>query len=88
LYVIEVIITNKENVRDPEGETIHRSLVIRRGFNDVAGIRAGKYLEFRVNKPSCREALEYVKELCYKLRIYNPVVHDIKVRASGSDSCD
>lgn len=85
MYVVEVMITNKKGVRDPEGETIHRDLVIKMGFSDVVGVRSGKYLEFYVNSTSCREAMEYIRELCYRLRIYNPIVHEVKVRASGED---
>ncbi|MCS7108225.1 MAG: phosphoribosylformylglycinamidine synthase subunit PurS [Sulfolobales archaeon] len=88
MYVVEVIITNKGHVRDPEGETIYRDLIIKRGYTNVAGIRSGKYLKFHVQSDSCKAAVEYVKELCYKLRIYNPIVHDVEVRASGQSSCD
>ncbi len=88
MYVVEVVITNKESVRDPEGETIHRELIVKRGFKGIAGVRSGKYLEFHVESDSCRDALRYVKELCYNLRIYNPVVHEVRVRVSGEGSCD
>ncbi|MEM2390102.1 MAG: phosphoribosylformylglycinamidine synthase subunit PurS, partial [Ignisphaera sp.] len=35
MYMVEVVITNKKGVRDPEGETIHRQLILRKGFNSV-----------------------------------------------------
>jgi len=80
LYTVEVIITNKKNVRDPEGETIHRQLILRKGFNSVKSVRAGKYLVLSVESSRPEEAIRLVKDLCEKLRIYNPVVHDIEVR--------
>jgi len=80
IYTVEVIIMNKKSARDPEGETIHRELILKRGFNEVKGVRSGKYLEFLIDSNSPEEALETVKSICSKLRIYNPVVHDIKVR--------
>lgn len=83
MYVVEVVITNKKSVRDPEGETIHRQLVLRKGFDSVKGVRAGKYLLFSVESSSPDEAVELVKSVCEKLRIYNPVVHDIEVRIRG-----
>ncbi|MEM0005535.1 MAG: phosphoribosylformylglycinamidine synthase subunit PurS [Ignisphaera sp.] len=83
MYMVEVVITNKKGVRDPEGETIHRQLILRKGFNSVKGVRAGKYLLFSVESKSPEEAVEIVKTLCEKLRIYNPVVHDIEVEIRG-----
>ena len=80
LFEVEVIITNKKGVRDPEGETIHQKLVLKRGFNLVKGVRAGKYLLFLVEAERESDALDYVRNLCEELRLYNPVVHDIEVR--------
>jgi len=80
IFMVEAIITNKRSVRDPEGETIHRFLVLRRGYNSVKDIRTGKYLLFNVEASSPNKALSKVKEICEKLRIYNPIVHDIEVR--------
>jgi phosphoribosylformylglycinamidine synthase PurS subunit len=80
IHHVEVIITNKKGVKDPEGETIHRYLILRKGYNMVQRVRAGKYLLLTVNAPSEEDAIKMVKEMCEKLRIYNPVVHDIEVR--------
>ncbi|MEM0027521.1 MAG: phosphoribosylformylglycinamidine synthase subunit PurS [Ignisphaera sp.] len=79
-HLIEVIITNKKGVRDPEGETIHKHLILRRGYSMVSRVRTGKYLLLEVNAKNAEEAMKIVKELCEKLRIYNPVVHDIELR--------
>ncbi|MEM1541931.1 MAG: phosphoribosylformylglycinamidine synthase subunit PurS [Ignisphaera sp.] len=81
--MVEVVITNKRTVRDPEGETIHKHLILRKGFNSVKNVRAGRYLLFAVESETPEKALEIVKEICEKLRIYNPVVHDIEVRLRG-----
>ncbi|MEL9997246.1 MAG: phosphoribosylformylglycinamidine synthase subunit PurS [Sulfolobales archaeon] len=83
MYLVEVVITNKRSVRDPEGETIHKELISRRGYANVKDVRSGKYLEFLVDSQTPEEALNYVRDICHKLRIYNPVVHDIKVRLSA-----
>lgn len=79
-HVIEVIITNKKAVRDPEGETIHKQLILRKGFNSIKNVRTGKYLLLHVESDNIDKAIEIVKDMCEKLRIYNPVVHDIEVR--------
>lgn len=83
MYMVEVIITNKKGVRDPEGEAIHKQLILRKGFNSVKGVRAGKYLLLAVESENSDQAVELVKTICEKLRIYNPVVHDIEVRLRG-----
>jgi len=80
MYSIEVLITNRKNVRDPEGETIHKNLVLKHGYKNIVNVRAGKYLLFSVEAQNAENALELVKNLCLKLRIYNPIVHDIEVR--------
>ncbi len=79
MYVVEVVITNKRVARDPEGETIYKDLISRYGFDKVRGVRSGKYLEILVESKSHEEALNYVKDLCSKLRLYNPSVHDVRV---------
>ncbi|QGR17204.1 phosphoribosylformylglycinamidine synthase subunit PurS [Sulfurisphaera ohwakuensis] len=81
LYRVELIITNKEGIRDPEGETIQRYVVSR--FSDkITETRAGKYLVFRVNSSSQQEATELVKKLADEMRLYNPIVHKIEIRAN------
>lgn len=82
-HLVEVIIVNKRGIKDPEGETIHRHLILRKGYKVVQGVRAGKYLLFSIDASSQEEAVKIVKEICEKLRIYNPIVHDIEVRIHG-----
>lgn len=82
-HLVEVIITNKKSVKDPEGETIHKHLILRKGYSEVLNVRTGKYILFSVNAENAEEASRIVKEVCEKLRIYNPIVHDIEVRIRG-----
>jgi phosphoribosylformylglycinamidine synthase subunit PurS len=78
---VNVVISNKEGARDPEGETILRDLVQRSGFGDVTGIRAGKYLRVEVHAADEETAVKLVKKVCDDLRIYNPAAHSIIVEA-------
>jgi phosphoribosylformylglycinamidine synthase PurS subunit len=78
---VNVVISNKEGARDPEGETILRDLVHRSGFGDVTGIRAGKYLRVEVHASDEEAAEKLVKKVCDDLRIYNPAAHSIIVEA-------
>jgi len=83
LYRVGVIVSYRRELRDPEGETIRRDLLQRAGYDRVREVRAGKYLDLLVEAESVEEAVRYVKEMCSKLRIYNPVVHSLEVLALG-----
>ncbi len=83
LYQVEVVITLKKGIRDPEAETIYRHLILRKGFNSIKSVRAGKYLLFSVDAESPEKALEVVRTICERLRIHNPVIHDIEVKIIG-----
>ena len=77
---VEVIVQNKPLARDPEGETIHRNLILKGGYDKVTGVRAGKLLRMTVQAKSGREAEDLVRKLCDDLRIYNPAAHSCEVR--------
>lgn len=79
-YTVEVVVENKPLARDPEGETIHRTLILKGGFEQVKGVRAGKLLRMTVQASSGQEARDIVKKLCDDLRIYNPAAHECQVR--------
>jgi len=84
LYYVELIITNKEGVRDPEGETIQR-YVVNRFTNEILETRAGKYLLFKVNASNQQEAEGLVKKLAEEMRLYNPIIHKIEVKVSRTE---
>src|SRR5205807_594384 len=79
-YVVEVIVENKPLARDPEGETIHQNLILKGGYNQVTGVRAGKLLRMNVEANSPEHARAIVRKLSDDLRIYNPAAHTIQVR--------
>ena len=82
-YIVQVIIENKPYVNDPEGETIHRDLVVKGGYSNVQSIRSAKMLKMVVDSKSEREAEQIVKKLCDELRIFNPVVSNCTVKAAA-----
>jgi phosphoribosylformylglycinamidine synthase subunit PurS len=82
-FTVEVIVENKPLARDPEGETIHHNLILKGGYNQVTGVRAGKLLRMNVNAGSPDQARDLVKKLCDDLRIYNPAAHTCQVRIVG-----
>ena len=83
-YIVQVVIENKPYINDPEGETIHRDLVVKGGYSSVQSVRSAKMLKMVVNARSEKEAEATVKNLCEELRIFNPVVSNCMIKASDS----
>jgi phosphoribosylformylglycinamidine synthase subunit PurS len=82
-FIVQVIIENKPYINDPEGETIHRDLILKGGYSNVQSVRSAKMLKMVVNSKTEVDAEETVKELCQALRIFNPVVSNCTVKATG-----
>jgi phosphoribosylformylglycinamidine synthase subunit PurS len=82
-FIVQVIIENKPYINDPEGETIHRDLVVKGGYPNVQSVRSAKMLKMVVNSKTEGDAEATVKKLCQELRIFNPVVSNCTVRATG-----
>jgi phosphoribosylformylglycinamidine synthase len=80
-----VIIENKPYINDPEGETIHRDLVVKGGYSSVKSVRSAKMLKMVINASSEKEAEKIVQKLCEELRIFNPIVSNCTVKAQSAD---
>jgi phosphoribosylformylglycinamidine synthase subunit PurS len=78
-YLVVVTIENKEQVGDPEGETIKKDLILRRGYSNVESVRSAKCYNIVINTNSEREAKKDVTKLCEELRIYNPIVSNCTI---------
>ncbi|AEB94415.1 MULTISPECIES: phosphoribosylformylglycinamidine synthase subunit PurS [Metallosphaera] len=78
---VELIIINKDGVRDPEGETLKRYVVDEVGKDKVADVRVGKVIVIKVNSSSREEAEKFVTRLAEEKRLYNPIVHKVIVRS-------
>jgi phosphoribosylformylglycinamidine synthase len=82
-FMVQVVIENKPYINDPEGETIHRDLVVKGGYSNVQSVRSAKMLKMVVNSKTESDAEATVKKLCEELRIFNPVVSNCTVKAVG-----
>jgi phosphoribosylformylglycinamidine synthase len=82
-YLVQVVIENKPYINDPEGETIHRDLVVKGGYSNVSSVRSAKMLKMVVSSKSEKDAEQTVKKLCEELRIFNPVVSNCAVKTSS-----
>src|SRR5690349_18340323 len=82
-FDVQIVIENKPFINDPEGETIHRNLVLRGGYTNVESIRSAKMLRMVVKARSSSEAEKKVRQLCDELRIFNSVVSNCTIRSSS-----
>ena len=80
-FIVHVVIENKPYINDPEGETIHKDLVLKGGFSNIQSVRSAKMLKMVVNSKTRNEAQGTVKKLCEELRIFNPAVSECTVKA-------
>ncbi len=74
---IKVIVTLKNGVLDPQGRAIQQTLN-GMGFNDVNGIRQGKYFEIEIDENNESNAKTKVEDMCKKL-LANLVIEDFKI---------
>ena len=75
-YLARIYVTLKPTVNDPQGLTIAdglRSL----GFDEVEGVRAGKYLEVRLAAASAEAASQRVDAMCDKM-LANPIIESYR----------
>jgi phosphoribosylformylglycinamidine synthase len=75
-----VFVTLKSGVLDPQGQAVAKTLR-RLGFDDVADVRIGKYVEISLGAADPAAAREQVTEMCRKL-IANTVIEDFRVEIS------
>ncbi len=79
-FQIEVRITPREGILDPEGETIARALE-NLGYDGVESVRAGRLITLELRAASAEAARESVARMCEEL-IANPLIEDYEVRVS------
>ena len=74
---INIIVTLKNGVLDPQGKVIQQTL---NGMNflNVEDVRQGKFFEISVNEKDEIKAKSQVEEMCKKL-LANLVIEDYKV---------
>jgi len=76
MFLAKVYITLKPTVNDPQGLTIRDGLHML-GFDAVRSVRAGKYMEIKLEGDDQAKAAEQVREMCRQL-LANPVIEDFK----------
>lgn len=84
LFSVQVEVSLREGVADPQGATIERSLP-HLGFDGVRGVRVGKSIRFDVEAPDEASARVEVDDLCRRF-LTNPVIEDATVLVSAVDA--
>ena len=74
---VQVIITLKKNVLDPQGKVIQQTLDSM-GFNNISEVRQGKFFEIEIDEKDQKKAKEKVEDLSEKL-LANLVIEDYKI---------
>ena len=78
---VHVTIENKPGISDPEGETILNDLVLKGTCKTISKITTAKMLKFTINEKDKKSAELKIQSICDELRIYNPMVSKITIKA-------
>ena len=76
MYLARVYVTLKPTVNDPQGLTVLGALHSL-GFSSAKDVRAGKYLEIRIEEEDEVKAEAQVQEMGHKL-LANPVIEEFR----------
>ena len=76
MFLAQVYVTLKPTVNDPQGLTIKGGLHSL-GFTSVESVRAGKYMEIRLDGDSRQEAERLLNEMCRQL-LANPIIENYR----------
>lgn len=72
----KVYVTLKKSVLDPQGKTVQHALSSM-GFNEVKGVRMGKYIELELGDIQKAQAEQRIKTMCEKL-LANTVIEEYR----------
>lgn len=72
-----VHITPKPGVLDPQGKAV-RDALASLGFDGVADVRQGKYLELELEEPDAERARAAVEAMCARL-LANTVIENYRI---------
>ena len=73
-FTVEVLVTLKPGLADPQGKAVLPSL----GWTNVHGVRVGKHVRFEVESDDETSAHAQVAEMASRL-LSNPVIEDSRV---------
>jgi phosphoribosylformylglycinamidine synthase PurS subunit len=74
---LEVVVSLKDGLLDPQGKTIREALPTL-GWENVSEVRVGKHIELVVEADDETEARRQVEAMCSKF-LSNPVIEDFRI---------
>ncbi|MDR3783115.1 MAG: phosphoribosylformylglycinamidine synthase subunit PurS [Candidatus Nitrosotalea sp.] len=83
-FKVNVIIENKPEIVDPEGDTIFNDLILKDKKTTIKKIRSAKMLRFVIDAKNKESAEKTVLDTCNEFRIYNPLVSKVSVETLKS----
>jgi len=83
-YAVQVRVTPRPGILDPEGETIGRALGAL-GYDGVRDVRAGRLITLRLRAGDAEDARATAAEMCERL-IANPIIEDYAIQVTGADA--
>jgi len=75
---LQVIVTLKKDVLDPQGSAIKNSLA-NMSFKNVENVRQGKIFDLIVKEKNEKEAISKAKQMCEKL-LANLTIEDYSIK--------
>lgn len=81
-FKIDVLISQRPEIRNPEGETILQDLLLRNNFDDVNSVTVSKVIHLVIKANNLEDAKARALFICDELRIYNPLVSSCTIRGS------
>jgi phosphoribosylformylglycinamidine synthase PurS subunit len=81
-WVAEITVMLKPSVNDPQGLSI-RGALRTLGFGTVEDVRAGKFIQVRLQAANRRSAEEAVERMCAQL-LANPVIETYSFTLDGA----
>jgi len=75
---LQVIVTLKKDVLDPQGSAIKNSLA-NMSFKNVENVRQGKIFDLVVKEKNEKEAISKAKQMCEKL-LANLTIEDYSIK--------
>ena len=81
-FKIDLLISPKPELRNPEGETILQDLLLRNNFDYVTSVSVSKVIQLIVKAENLEDAKNKALIICDERRLYNPLVSSCTIRGT------
>ncbi|KAF0134421.1 MAG: phosphoribosylformylglycinamidine synthase [Candidatus Saganbacteria bacterium] len=78
MFNVEIYISLKKTVADPQGATIKHALESL-GHKNLLDVRMGKFIKIKINSNDKSQAEKQAVDFCQKL-LANPVIEDYSIK--------